>query len=141
MKHPYLTFFLFNSDSTTCFSFGYRSSNECTQSVYLWIKYDWCLSYCSFLVQKHFVSFCIMMVAVVCSTRYMFFRITQTLVFPSWIDMIFGILLLIAEIYVYMVLLLSFFQLSWSLKRKIVPLPKDTFMANSRCIYSYLPSH
>ncbi|MCI6907390.1 MAG: UDP-forming cellulose synthase catalytic subunit [Succinatimonas sp.] len=79
-----------------------------------------------FLSKKHFISFCILTVAVLCSTRYMYFRITQTLYFPSLIDMIFGILLLLAECYVYMVLLLSFFQLSWSLKRKIVPLPKDT---------------
>lgn len=78
-----------------------------------------------YMSKKHFVSFGIMMVAVVCSTRYMFFRLTQTLYFPSWIDMIFGYLLLFAELYVYLVLLLSFFQLSWSLKRKIVPMPKD----------------
>ena len=79
-----------------------------------------------FMSKKHFVSLGILLVAVISSTRYMFFRITQTLDFPSWIDMFFGYLLLFAEIYVYVVLLLSFFQLSWSLKRKIVPLPKDT---------------
>ena len=75
--------------------------------------------------KKHFISFCILVVTVISSTRYMFFRLTQTLEFPSLIDMIFGYLLLAAEIYVYIVLLLSFFQLSWSLKRKIVPLPSD----------------
>ena len=76
--------------------------------------------------KRHFVSFCILVVTVISSTRYMFFRLTQTLEFPSLIDMIFGYLLLAAELYVYMVLLLSFFQLCWSLKRKIVPLPEDT---------------
>lgn len=79
-----------------------------------------------FMSKKHFVSLGILLVAVISSTRYMFFRITQTLDFPSWIDMFFGYLLLFAELYVYVVLLLSFFQLSWALKRKIVPLPKDT---------------
>lgn len=79
-----------------------------------------------FMSKKHFVSLGILLVAVISSTRYMFFRITQTLDFPSWIDMFFGYLLLFAELYVYLVLILSFFQLSWALKRKIVPLPKDT---------------
>ncbi len=79
-----------------------------------------------FMSKKHFVSLGILLVAVISSTRYMFFRITQTLDFPSWIDMFFGYLLLFAELYVYVVLILSFFQLSWALKRKIVPLPKDT---------------
>lgn len=76
--------------------------------------------------KRHFISFCILVVTVISSTRYMFFRVTQTLEFPSLIDMIFGYLLLAAEVYVYIVLLLSFFQLCWSLKRKIVPLPEDT---------------
>ncbi len=74
---------------------------------------------------KHYVNLTILLVAVVSSTRYMFFRITQTLEFPSWIDMFFGYVLLSAEVYYYLVLLLAFFQLSWSLKRKIVPLPED----------------
>lgn len=79
----------------------------------------------NFCSKKHFVSFCMLLTSVVCSTRYMFFRATQTLSFPSWIDTIFGVLLFGAEIYVYVVLLLSFFQLSWSLNRKIVPMPED----------------
>ncbi len=79
----------------------------------------------NFCSKKHFVSFCMLLTSVVCSTRYMFFRATQTLSFPSWIDTIFGVLLFGAEIYVYGVLLLSFFQLSWSLNRKIVPMPED----------------
>ena len=64
--------------------------------------------------KRHFVSFCILVVTVISSTRYMFFRLTQTLEFPSLIDMIFGYLLLAAELYVYMVLLLSFFQVTLS---------------------------
>ena len=85
--------------------------------------------------KKHFISFCILLVTVISSTRYMFFRVTQTLEFPSLIDMIFGYMLLAAEIYVYIVLLLSFFQLSWSLKRKIVPLPEDTSLWPSVDVY------
>ena len=50
-----------------------------------------------FMSKKHFVSLGILLVAVISSTRYMFFRITQTLDFPSWIDMFFGYLLLFAE--------------------------------------------
>ena len=46
-----------------------------------------------FMSKKHFVSLGILLVAVISSTRYMFFRITQTLDFPSWIDMFFGYLL------------------------------------------------
>lgn len=126
MKHPYLTFFFLIAIALPVLVLVIVAPMSAHNQFIFGLSMIGACLIAHFCSKKHFVSFCIMMVAVVCSTRYMFFRITQTLVFPSWIDMIFGILLLIAEIYVYMVLLLSFFQLSWSLKRKIVPLPKDT---------------
>ncbi|MBQ9274819.1 MAG: UDP-forming cellulose synthase catalytic subunit [Succinivibrio sp.] len=78
------------------------------------------------LSQKHYISVALILITVVCSTRYMYFRLTQTLELDSLIETIFGYLLFAAEIYVYCILLLSFFQMSWSLRRKIVPLPEDT---------------
>ena len=92
-----------------------------------------------FFSKKHFVSLAILFVAVISSTRYIYFRITQTLIFPSWIDVFFGYILLAAEVYFYFILILSFFQLSWSLKRKIVPLPKDTSLWPT--VDVYIPSY
>lgn len=77
------------------------------------------------LSHKHFVSVCMILITVVMSTRYMYFRTTQTLYFHSWIEVVLGYALYLAEIYIYIMLLLSSFQNVWSLKREIVPMPDD----------------
>ncbi len=79
----------------------------------------------SHLSKTHYVSLCIILCSVVMSTRYMYFRITQTMEFHSLIEAILGDMLLCAEIYIYIILILTTFQSSWALKRKIVPLPDD----------------
>ncbi|MCR5085440.1 MAG: UDP-forming cellulose synthase catalytic subunit [Succinivibrionaceae bacterium] len=79
----------------------------------------------SSLSKRHFVSVILIFITLVMSTRYMYFRVTQTLEFDSLIEALLGYMLLMAETYVYVVLFLCMFQLSWSLKRKIVPMPAD----------------
>ena len=80
----------------------------------------------SHMSRKHAVSVALLVISVIMSSRYMYFRTTQTLQFASWFEAILGWMLYLAEIYVFIVQLLSTFQLCWSLKRKIVPLPADT---------------
>lgn len=59
------------------------------------------------------------------STRYMYWRITQTVLLTDFTTSLFSITLLCAEIYAYLVLLLSYFQVCWTLDRKPYPLPED----------------
>jgi hypothetical protein len=72
------------------------------------------------------------------STRYMYFRLTQTLHFNSTIEAILGMGLFLAEVYIWVMLLLNYLQTVWPLKREIVPLPDD--MSNGRRSISIFPA-
>lgn len=58
--------------------------------------------------------------AVIVSTRYIFWRTTQTLAFSSLPEFIFGTGLYLAELYAWIILLLGFLQTSWSLDRPVI---------------------
>lgn len=73
------------------------------------------------------------------STRYMYFRLTQTLHFNSEIETILGMGLFLAEVYVWVLLLLNYLQTVWPLKREIVPLPDD--MSKWPTVDVYIPTY
>ncbi len=52
------------------------------------------------------------------SMRYMYWRISSTLAFESWLDIVFGYGLLAAELYSLLVLTLGYLQTAWPLRRK-----------------------
>ena len=62
---------------------------------------------------------------VISATRYLFWRLTETMVFEAPLETIFSVGLMTAEIYAWLVLVLAFFQTARPLERKIVPLPED----------------
>lgn len=64
--------------------------------------------------------------SIVVSTRYMYWRLSTTVVQEVNIDMAFGLGLLAAEFYAWLVLVVGFFQTIWPLNRKPVLLPEDT---------------
>lgn len=59
------------------------------------------------------------------ATRYLYWRITETLVTDGFLESLLSLGLLAAECYAWLVLVLSFFQVAWPLDRKIIPLPKE----------------
>ncbi|KAF1021385.1 MAG: Cellulose synthase catalytic subunit [UDP-forming] [Paracidovorax wautersii] len=63
--------------------------------------------------------------SVLASLRYMYWRVTSTLGFESLIDAFFGFGLLLAELYALVTLLLGYFQTAWPLQRRPVPLPAE----------------
>ncbi|MDO8351512.1 MAG: hypothetical protein Q7S94_10235, partial [Gallionella sp.] len=69
------------------------------------------------------------------SSRYLYWRMTETLVLDNWVDGTFGIILLLAEIYAWLVLLLGYAQTIWPLKRKPEPMPEDTALWPSVDLY------
>lgn len=77
--------------------------------------------------------------SILLSTRYMYFRLTQTLHFNSEIETILGMGLFLAEVYVWVMLLLSYLQTVWPLKREIVPLPDD--MTQWPTVDVYIPTY
>jgi cellulose synthase (UDP-forming) len=63
--------------------------------------------------------------SVTTSMRYMYWRITETLGFETWLDAFFGYGLLLAELYALIMMLLSYFQTAWPLHRRPVAMPRD----------------
>ncbi|MDM0020206.1 UDP-forming cellulose synthase catalytic subunit [Variovorax saccharolyticus] len=64
--------------------------------------------------------------SVIVSSRYMYWRITETMYMDNLLDLVLGTGLLGAEIYAFVVLLLGYIQTAWPLERKPHPLPEDT---------------
>lgn len=56
--------------------------------------------------------------SMIVSMRYMYWRMTSTLAFESWLDIVFGYGLLAAEIYSLIVLTLGYLQTAWPLRRQ-----------------------
>lgn len=70
---------------------------------------------------KHLtIALCI--VSVIVSTRYLWWRTTQTLDFRTPAEAFFGIGLYLAEIYAWLILLLGYLQTAWPLQRPVRPL-------------------
>lgn len=59
------------------------------------------------------------------STRYLYWRFTETLAVESSLDLFLGTGLLLAEVYAWLVLMIGFVQTIWPLRRKPVPMPDD----------------
>ena len=89
--------------------------------------------------KKRSVSVIMVVMSILLSTRYMYFRLTQTLHFNSEIETILGMGLFLAEVYVWVMLLLSYLQTVWPLKREIVPLPDD--MTQWPTVDVYIPTY
>ncbi|MEN0578141.1 UDP-forming cellulose synthase catalytic subunit [Phytobacter palmae] len=89
--------------------------------------------------KKRSVSVIMVVMSILLSTRYMYFRLTQTLHFNSEIETILGMGLFLAEVYVWIMLLLSYLQTVWPLKREIVPLPDD--MSKWPTVDVYIPTY
>ncbi|PKH23726.1 cellulose synthase catalytic subunit (UDP-forming) [Enterobacterales bacterium CwR94] len=85
------------------------------------------------------ISMIMIFLSALMSTRYIWWRGTETLHFNSEIEAILGIGLFAAEVYVWIILLLGYLQTSSPLKRTIEPLPEDTALWPTVDIY--VPSY
>lgn len=89
--------------------------------------------------KRRSVSVMMVVMSVLMSTRYMYFRVTQTLHFNSEIETLLGIGLFLAEVYIWIMLLLNYLQTVWPLKRGIVPLLDD--MTRWPTVDVYIPTY
>ncbi|MBU9809921.1 UDP-forming cellulose synthase catalytic subunit [Rahnella sp. C60] len=85
------------------------------------------------------ISVVMVIMSIMMSTRYIYWRATETLHFNSTIEAILGIGLFLAELYVWLILLLGYLQTTWPLKRTIEPLPDDTTLWPT--VDVYIPSY
>ncbi|KIS42905.1 UDP-forming cellulose synthase catalytic subunit [Kosakonia radicincitans] len=89
--------------------------------------------------KKRSVSVIMVVMSALLSTRYIYFRLTQTLHFNSEIETLLGMGLFLAEVYVWVMLLLSYLQTVWPLKRELVQLPDD--MSQWPTVDIYIPTY
>ncbi|SNS82303.1 cellulose synthase (UDP-forming) [Noviherbaspirillum humi] len=68
----------------------------------------------------------LMVLSVTVSARYLWWRVSYTLNFDETFDFFWGVLLLLAEIYTWLILVLGYIQSAWPLRRPPIPLPPDT---------------
>ncbi|MEN4892046.1 UDP-forming cellulose synthase catalytic subunit [Erwinia billingiae] len=85
------------------------------------------------------ISMVMVFLSALMSTRYIYWRATETLSFNSEVEAILGIGLFIAEVYVWLILILGYLQTSWPLKRTIEPMPEDVSLWPTVDIY--VPSY
>lgn len=71
------------------------------------------------------VTLILITLSIVVSTRYLWWRFSVTLQFPSWIEAFLGLGLILAETYAWLALVLGYFQTAWPLHRPPVALPED----------------
>ncbi|MGK7868056.1 UDP-forming cellulose synthase catalytic subunit [Falsiroseomonas sp. E2-1-a20] len=97
----------------------------------------------AFIVLNRFrsrrVTVVLVMLSVAITSRYLFWRVTQTLEFETFLGGMLSIGLLLAEAYAATLLFLSYVQLTWPLDRKPVPLPPDSSLWPTVDIY--VPSY
>lgn len=67
----------------------------------------------------------LIVLSVTVSSRYIWWRYTSTLNWSSNLDLVFGLALLLAETYSWIVLLLGYAQTAWPLRRQPASLPED----------------
>ncbi|KTD03252.1 UDP-forming cellulose synthase catalytic subunit [Fluoribacter gormanii] len=67
----------------------------------------------------------LVVLSVIVSCRYLWWRYAYTLVWDDTASVVFGSLLILAETYIWLVMVLGYFQSLWPLHRQPVPLPVD----------------
>jgi len=76
-------------------------------------------------VPGRFPAMLLMVASVIVSCRYIWWRTSSTINWDDALGLTLGLLLLFAELYAWVVLLLGYFQNSWPLQRSPVALPDD----------------
>ncbi|HEX3881728.1 MAG TPA: UDP-forming cellulose synthase catalytic subunit [Stellaceae bacterium] len=71
------------------------------------------------------VTLMLITLSMVLSTRYVWWRLTDTMQFASVLEACLGIGLIMAELYAWLVLVLGYIQTAWPLRRPPVGLPED----------------
>lgn len=76
-------------------------------------------------IPGRFITLAMLVMTALIASRYLWWRYTATLKWDSALDLTFGLLLLAAETYAWLVLMLGYVQTSWPLQRKPARLPAD----------------
>lgn len=97
-----------------------------TTSQLVFVSLLWIIALVVRRIPGQVVTLLLMVLSATASTRYLWWRMTTTLNWDSTFDLDWGFLLIGAEMYAWLILLLGYFQSAWPLKRQPVILPPDT---------------
>lgn len=86
----------------------------------------WMLAMVLWRLPGTFPTLLLILLSAIVSCRYLWWRYNSTLHWDSALDLTLGLVLLAAETYAWLVLMLGYVQSSWPLRRKPAPLPADT---------------
>lgn len=81
------------------------------------------------------ITLTLVVISITLSTRYLYWRTTETLHFSNGVEWVLGIGLYLAEVYAWIILLLGYFQSAWPLERRPSRLPADTSVWPSVDVY------
>lgn len=90
-------------------------------------------------IPGRFSALMLIVLSLTVSCRYIWWRYTSTLNWDDPVSLVCGIVLLFAETYAWLVLVLGYFQVIWPLNRQPVPLPKD--MAEWPTVDIFVPTY
>ena len=76
-------------------------------------------------MQGRYATLVLVVLSITVSCRYLWWRYTATLNWNSTFDLVCGVILLAAETYSWLVLMLGYVQVAWPLRRRPAPLPAD----------------
>ncbi len=89
--------------------------------------------------KSRLVSVILVMLSVTITSRYLYWRATETLEFETFLQTLFGSLLFLAEVFAGLLMALSYIQTTYPLNRKPVPLPRN--MDEWPMVDVYIPSY
>lgn len=95
-------------------------------SQFLFVIVLWCTALFIRHLPGRFPVLMLVVLSLTVSSRYIWWRYTSTLNWNDSKDLFFGLILLAAETYSWIVLVLGYVQTVWPLHRQVAPLPKDT---------------
>ena len=94
-------------------------------SQFIFLVLLWAVAMMVRRIPGRFSALMLIVLSLTVSCRYIWWRYTSTLNWNDPVSLVCGLILLIAETYAWVVLVLGYFQVVWPLNRQPVPLPKD----------------
>src|SRR5690554_4205593 len=90
-------------------------------------------------VKKRGATLLMIVLSILVSTRYLYWRVTETINWDVMADTLLSLTLLSAELYAWTILILGYIQTAWPLGRQVAELPKDSSTWPS--VDVYIPSY
>ncbi|MCI1112578.1 UDP-forming cellulose synthase catalytic subunit [Stenotrophomonas maltophilia] len=92
---------------------------------FVFVALLWAIALLVRRMQGRYATLVLVVLSITVSCRYLWWRYTATLNWNSTFDLVCGVVLLAAETYSWLVLMLGYVQVAWPLRRRPAPLPAD----------------